>query len=908
MLVKLAVRPDRGVILAACGLAAGILLPLVGTLILAGLAPTVPGPWIAYAPPGTPLHLSEAPVPDWVLAASADGTRFAYRVGDPGVLPGQQRVVTLPGLPPQATLVHPDDLGPAADVMAGFSGPVRVPYAIVAPARGADAFEVLTTQNLQAQSFALIVLSVPAVALVAATFANHEVRARRQQSAILASLGGARQAYAILVTRVALAVAGGAGLATLIGFSLYSWGPTILHPDDAPRLGLALAIVLPIGISGLTGATVAWVTHRRMDILRSGGPQGEGDVSVHAPLPLRPLLLGYRPLLVLMVAGLLFAANVGFPLAAAKIPASLAGGNNEWILGANDGLAVGQSVDGRVAAVLRFDSNVKAALAETVSPTLINGVPAIVRGGAWTQLQPYHGLRLESGSSPDDGTIVLGERLAGRLQATVGDQVVIQGADRADVVLLRVSGLVTGSGLLLDEAFSSAGTGERLANLAAGQATLVRVRPDSSAALNALQRAEADVQVTSLRLEPLFPQESTVASAVAHLANLGSQAGSRTLVLRVNGQALATVDSHLDGHQETDVVIPFLVPAGTLDVQVNPQTTSQAAPNSLRWKAPTAIEAGQLFQATLLGDDTAGIEVAMYGSMVEAANANPLQTGITDADGNVTFTAPATRNAVLATRAGTTAAISIPVIHPGGAFVTEAIWTEPATLRIAEPMQLFARVRNDGLVTHAQELAAKVDGAEFTRRSLTLDPGEATTLQITLFVEHPISNITVGDRTVEVARPGDFVASAAKPLPPAQQVQTQLADRALGDARAVLAGLAGSAVLSTLAIVALSTRRTLAGRRHVTQLMHVLGWDEARRRQRAAAEGAALGAIGALVALLPAKLLFLAIGAWGPAVFAHSLPDPVGILFAIQTTTAFAGVCSLAAYFASRSDLGSVTP
>ncbi|HEX2065900.1 MAG TPA: hypothetical protein VHI93_03715, partial [Candidatus Thermoplasmatota archaeon] len=130
-------------------------------------------------------------------------------------------------------------------------------------------------------------------------------------------------------------------------------------------------------------------------------------------------------------------------------------------------------------------------------------------------------------------------------------------------------------------------------------------------------------------------------------------------------------------------------------------------------------------------------------------------------------------------------------------------------------------------------------------------------------------------------------------------VQAQVANRALGNARTALVGLGGSAAASTLAIVYLATQRTLAGRRHAAGLLLALGQQPSQVRSRAALEGALLGGAAMALAIVPAKLAFLAAG-HGPPVFAHALPDPITPLFAVQAAAAFAAACALAAYWGSE--------
>jgi hypothetical protein len=933
VLLRLVLRPDRASLAAALGLAAALLLPVVGTLILAGLAPTLDGAWMAYTTDGDPLRWEEAGAqPTWVVAVSdANPTRMAYVAGNPIVEPGSSLAmpeaivpegtpragVTFDGLAPDALLVHPEDLGRSHAVVAGFPTRTDVPDAQAVPSRGSDAFEAATTRALRSQSSLLIAASVPAVALLASAFARQEIRARARAAATLSALGGARVAFLVLAGRMTLVVAAGAVLAILGGYALHLWGGPLFDPPNDPEVRLAIAIALPAAVAFLTGLAWAAAASRRFDGLKVAGPGGEDDVDVRVPAQARPILLGLRPLGLLLLAGLLFMADVGFPLAAAKVPASLAGGDDEWVFGAEDGLHVGNGVPATVATVAGLDPRIGSVLAETVNPTLLEGRPTVVRGGSWDQLADYHRLGAVDGSPPDVGQIVLGDRLARRLDADRGDYVTVQGSDRPDVLRLRVSGTVEAPGLLADEGFVAEPTGRRLADLPAGQASLLRVRPQTEKALAALQQTAPNLVVESLAIDPDTPAAGSLAFANVTVANLGAAPGQRALTVRVAEEAVGRIDAVVPGHARRSFRAAFIVPAGDWQVSVNPTTDGSGGASSLRWSVPASATVGQAFQATLLRDEKPApdVAVALFHDLEAAARGNAIARSTTDADGHVFFTAPDAGDWVVGTTEGPAAYDRVPVVAASAqGIVVEAVWTDPAAPRMNHANTLFGQARNVGPQRNATVLGAYAGLTRFAERAVELDPGETTVVSFTLYLIEPVPSVGVGNLTLTLGTqaptapppPTSDLGGAPAPADPAlptgdavtgEVVQAQVADRALGDARAVLVGLAGSAVATTLAVVSLVTQRSLAGRKHVIGLLVVLGFDADRIRQRAAAEGAILGGLAALAALVPAKLGFLAFGAFGPPVFAHGLPDPVGWLFALQAVAAFAGVCALAAYF-----------
>ncbi|MHB1261324.1 MAG: hypothetical protein ACYC2H_06375 [Thermoplasmatota archaeon] len=931
MLARLVVRPDRAMAIAALGMAAGILLPVLGSLALANLAVPPSGPWVAYAPAGGQLDVSKASqAPSWVIAQSqADPNLVAYRVGDPIVEPGDRLAMPeatvpsthlastlLPGLRPDQVLIHPSDLGRSRDVVAGFTGAASLPGAITAQQRGADAFEVATTGALRTQAGFLIALSVPAVALVASAFARQEVRARERQSATLSALGGTRMATLLLLWRTGLTACLGGGIALVAGYAIYRFGGSLFHPADAPRHTIELAIALPTLAGIAVGAFWSWRDRASMESLRSAGPAGENDVGMGVPAQARPLLLGLRPLAILLLAATLFVADVGFPLAAAKVPAALSGGLDEWIFGADEGLQVGRGIGVGSAEILHLDERVEAALAETVAPTLLDGSPVVVRGGTWARLATFYGLHLVAGEAPGLYGIAIGDRLAERQGLDVGDTVVLQGGNGPTAFTLTVSGIARGPTLLRDEAFLAEPTGRWVAGVGAGQASLVHVRPDTKDALAALEQVAPNLVAPEIAIEPRAPVPGSIATAAVTVVNLGTQAGQRTLTLRLNGDAVATQTATVPGHGTVVVRIPFLAPDGHMRVEVNPEASGASSTATRTWDGPPTAQAGLPFQAVLKDPDgpLAGVPVGLYRDLDSAAGDRPTALGTTGTGGEVTFTAPDAGSWTLGTRDADRVFTGIEVVGGAGQVTVESVWTEPASLVLEATNLLKAEVHNPGSEVAGARVPAFVGNLEFASYEVLLQPGESRVLSYNLYVIEMPTTVGVGGLNLTL---GSQVASSAPPpAPPATvgdglprrgaDVQAQVADRALGDARAILLGLAGSAVVSSLALVALTTKRTLAGRRHVVQLLHVLGWTPERIAERAAAEGAVLGAAAALAAIVPAKLLFAAMAAWGPRVFAHSLPDPIGWLFSIQTVAAFAGVCALAAYFATSTETKSL--
>lgn len=926
VLLRLVLRPDQASLAATAGLAAAILLPVVATLVVAGLHPVIDGDWMAYPPEGESLQWNTSKIPPTLVVKVADnGLHAAYIVGNPVVNPGAQLAMpeanspdtpraslTLDGLRPDQVLVHPQDLGAGRVVLATFPERTTVVGATVSPSRGSDAFEDATTSALRGQSMLLIGASVPAVAILASAFARQEIRARIRMTATLAVFGGARRAFLVIAARTGLVVTAAFLLATMIAYGLHLRGGIFDPPDDPEGL-IAAALIVPTAAAWLTCLVWAGLATRAVKQLKMGGPSGEDDVAVRWPAALRPVLLGLRPLLFFFLAAVLFMVDVGFPLAAAEIPASLAGGSNEWVFGADDGLHVGRGVPVGVARVAALDSRVDAVVGETVTPTLANGIPLVIRGGEWSSLATYHGLKVNQGQAPQESQIALADRAARRLQVEIGDHIQVQGGNRPDIIRLQVSAILDAPGPLRDEAFVSEPLGRRLADLPPGQANLLRMRPQTQAALDALHQTEPNLIVASLTFDPIAPKAGTLARANITVANLGSESGQRALTLRVQGLPVGHIDVVVAGHGRQSFHAPFVVPSGPWRMEVNPTTEGTGTSSEVSWELPQQAQSSEPFEVRLFegGQPAIGVRVGLYRGLPAASENHATATATTNGAGSVQFTAAAGDWIVGALDQYA----SITVLESSATTPrVDAIWTDPAIPRLNHLNTLFGRVRNPGLDTQTTLLNAYAGEIQYASQNVTLAGGASQIVSFPLFLVNPVSSVGIGNMTLrlgtqDVAAPPPGPGGPTTPEPtapgieeatPGQTVQARVADRTLGDGRTVLIGLATSSSLTTLAVAYLATQRTLAGRRHVAGLLQVLGFDEDRLRQRAAAEGAILGGAAALASILPAKILFAAMGRWGPAVFAHSLPDPIGWLFAIQAVAGFAGVCALAAYLGTN--------
>ena len=921
MLRRLWLTVDRRFLVAALGAAMAILLPMASTLVLSGLDARVDAKqgWITYAdgPEGAVTADAAAGVRAAVAFDEVDGTLFAaYVAGDPRVAPdqaasasgqnvtyaGQSRAGltrgTLELLPDDAVLVHPSLLGGPAQVVwtdRPLDGSV--------PARGADGYEQAGIADLQGSMGALIVVSMPATILVAAAFADQEVRERLRTAATFSALGRPDVGLKIVLARVALLTFAASALAVAIAAGLWMFGGATFHPRNLPVLPLMAAAAFPALAALAAGGAVAWWRLRDGDRLLQSGDTG--DLPAHRlawlPLPARPLALGTRLAPVIMLAAVLFVVDLGFPLAAAQVPAAIAGEDGEWVQGADSDIVLGGATDAAPGAVLWLHPDVDASVAEVMVPTLVDGHALLLRGGDFTALAAYHGITLVAG---DASGLVVGHKAAARHDLAVGDEVPVQFSDRAGVTWMTITGRYEGGGLLADEAVLPMDDARALAGVEPGDATVVRVRPDTPAALAALESNTARIEVT--RLQVPEGTAGSVQDLRIHVANVGADRGQRDLVVRVDGEAVASVTADLRAWSTRAYVVPIILPEGPFTVEVNPTQPGEgtAADRQILADDVQYDNAPIVAYVHREGQGIAGVDVGLFADLAATRGGEPLRQATTGSDGIAYLPTIAPGDYAIATldgRHATTTRVASAAYADVPHIIVERAWIVGAQ-RNGEAVEVRAQVLNEGGAPGEADIAFTIEGDPIQTFPVTLEAGAS--MQISApFLFRP-GTLTVGDHSMEVRaqepapRPGGEQPS--RDVSDAKQLQAEVADRVLGDARQALVGLATVAMASSLSIVYLTTDRTLRGRRYVLGVLDALGQDEAAVRRRVAWEAAILGAIGFLGAFFLGKGLFRFLGFIGwPAPFGHSLPDPFGWVFALQAMAAFGAASAMAGFLAA---------
>lgn len=925
-LSRLAVRVDGRLLVAALGLAAAFLVPLAGVLASKGLAATVgvEAGGLHVAQPGEGLggvDLVDLGQATWVLAGRDVGGRHlvafvqgptvvaagqAYDGGPPGrvlrILDQNLTTIQPNAAPvgPGLTLVHPSVLGSATPEAAFFrSNPGNL-----LPARGPDAFEVAGIADLQDQTWALVFISLPVVILVAAAFARLEAKALSDVVALVAALGKPERAGQLLVVRVLLLVGLGAVacLAALYALTLLRLLP--VQWDAVLSRPVLLALLVLAGSAALAGATVGWrITLRPRSALRAKPALGDEPRLGFLPLPLRPWIAGWRLLGVFVLVGAVVALDVGLPLAASGIPASLAGEDGEWVLGGTTtSITSGRALEA-AANVMALDPEVDAIVAETFVPTTLQGKPFLLRGGQWASMSTYHGVGLTEGRAPLTGEVALGVRAAQAFGLGLGDSLMVAG-ETGLLGRFQVVGLVDGSGLIPDEGVLEPGDARRMANLPAGTVHALRLRPETPEAVAAVQRGTPRIELLRLRIEPPDPQAGSVASAVVEGANLGAAAGTRVLQLRVDGLSAGTATLHLGPYQRGNASIPFVVPAGPFEAQVNPEASATGSTSPYNLTGPFAVAEGGSARFVLQGPagPVADVAVRLYPDLAAAAaGTSLLGTLVTDADGSVTIPGNQTGAVVLVADAtADSASTQLYVVAEADAGrvrgLVETVYLLPGAPSAGQQATIAARVRNVGGIEGPVRLDFQVDGNRIAIQDVVLEAGEQRTVTQSFIVQRTGAPVTVNG--VRASSPV-AVATADPPVDPGKAqhggaLQAAVADRLLGNARTVLGGLAVTAGTASVAVLVLAVQRTMAQRAGILAVL-ATAWTPAEIRRRAAIEAGILGFAGGFLGIGIAKLAIFGLGAVADVrVFGHALPDPFGWLFVIQVCAATSFLASLA--------------
>ncbi|MHB8633344.1 MAG: hypothetical protein ACYDBQ_05160 [Thermoplasmatota archaeon] len=947
---RLALHPDARLAVAGAGVAAAILLPLMTLFAIEGLAARAspPDAWIVEGANGQPFdaHAFATPPQQAVSRLVLDRPIVAYVVGAPGVASGH--AVPMPAAPTTRLIVNGSTLtldpqGAPGDLVS-FGDTLVSPSLVPATATealflsspspadlarqnlvsvgipGAQAYRTAGVAELRATTLVLVGASLPIVALVALGFGDLEAKSLSRTVATLSALGRPDLGSWIVAVRSLIVAAIGMGLATLVALAIYAVGPSAFHPHPFPRWQAVLAVALP----GAVAWTVAFFRSRLqlppVRLLRS--PPGESEPPSRRVPKLRgdwqPILMGTRALPVMVLAALLFAVDLGFPLSAASVPGAVAGANGEIVSGNFD--RVSDLLEGSTpqapADALRFDPTLSGVLGEVLVPTTLAGHPVIVRGAPWDRAVTYYGLHLVEGGAPTTG-IVLGTAVAGRLGLRVGHVVVVPATSRSYARALTVQGIFHGPSLLEDEGYTSLSTAQDLAGLPPGQVTLIRARPDSLEAMAALARPDAELVVIAIRHTPDVPVAGQVVRVDVELVNLGDAAGQRPLDIRLNGQVVDHVVASLGPYERGNVTSYVTATTGPFRIHVNP--TQDVAIHGARWSVQTPQISYSNASITIRVVDGEGkpvpsLPVGVWSSLPQVGNRSAaIDVETTQGDGNATLKpllAGLYTIGILNDTSPSTAPLVVADSHHRDVawIVVENTFVDPPAPIPGEGATLSLLARNLGGAEGTKTIVVnRTDGHSVAEFNVLLQAGEETRLDTLLFADSGVNHLLVDGAPFNVTAglPPTPVGGGPVPIPgpvrTSNAIQKQVADSVLSQARQALVAIGATAMVASLAVVSLAANRCIRGRTFALRALASLGVDGAALARRAAAEGAALGAAAGVAGTAATWILFLGASLGWPLVFGHRLPNPVGWAFLGETAATFATVCALAAYQAAAS-------
>lgn len=805
----------------------------------------------------------EPSVGDNWMRADADGL-------PPGVIDGAMGWVAVEN---GALVSHGDarpleadvvDLGVDRIIAAWYDGPVPGAW----PARGADAFEAAGIASLQGLTGAVVLAASLGAILMASVYVVADADARTLHAAVFAGLGHPGKARWLLIMRLAF-VLGVAFLAAVLGgYLLWRFGGAGFHPRDTDKSQLAGALLVPPFFAFVAGAGVAlWRLRRPLDSLSGPGPVPSRVV---LPVAVQPLALGFRLMPILAVAALLFGVQVAMPLAAAAIPGDIAGSDNSFVIGAEEGIP-GKPTSLAPARALAFHPDVNAVVGEVLLTTSIQGEAAVIRGADPAAFEAFHGVTLGA----TDG-LVVGARLLDRIDASVGDSVVVQGRNEV-ARWVPVVGVLDG---LADEAWLPLGMAQSLAGLGANQVDVVRASPATDAVRDALDGTPR-IEFTALTV--LETQGSVVRIAL-DAVNLDDGPQSRVATIQVNGVPAKTLDVALGAWELKRVEAWILVPPGPYSLQVNPEAEGTGPEPG--WGLSATLD-GQV-TVTATGPEPANQRIGAARSEEAVARGAWVYERTTNAEGQARF--PAVEGTWFY---GFTDGRSVTTIHvpTPGDLVIESVWTEPARPQAGGLATAFIQVFNP-----SGEVIEDTVRAGAQEVSLRVEPGDRIIVQRQIVVG---ASLTIAGESI----PLSSGASSARDIGirDAGSLQRAAADRVLGNAESAIGSLAFVAIASSVAVVGVGARRVLHERRYVVDVLLALGEAPYRVRRRLTVEAAVQATVAGIVAIGLAKLLFVAFNALGaPVTFAHVPQDPFSLLVSFQVLAAFVAAAALPVHVAAE--------
>lgn len=542
------------------------------------------------------------------------------------------------GASPSWLGVHPDtfaDLGgpdaPTAhvavyeDPAGGTQQALEEQGFIVSSAPGAFPFYTEGAEQLVSAVRVTVVASALVVALLTGTVVSMELRAKRSSFSTLQVYAGSGLVRRLVAGRGAVLLTAGhlVGIGVTVGL-LFA-----LQRAGAARLALPTGyLVTALGATfggGFLG--LAWPVRDASQPLR-GSELGEMEEPRDLPSPLRLSLTSWRTVVPLAISAMILAGSLGVIFGAVDMPTQLFGTDDANVLADTSNNPLRGTAPAFLGMHMGKVDGFTASSPEIYAPTRVKGHPVMARGVYWPALTDMEPVRIVEGEPPSrPGHAVLGQRLAGTLDAGVGDELVVPSAYGSSVERVTVSGVASAPGLLGDELLVSLETGRELTGLGSDSVNIVRYRVDTQLFPNGTGTPDlpSGLEATRLEVEPKSPIPLQQATARVELVNFAEETRGRQLTLLVDGRPVGDAWAKLGPQQTGEAEIPFRVPrSGLLQLSVNPSKDVQTGEPAYEIDAREVVTLDRELEVTVTeadsGDRAGDVEVSLTGTTVRTAS------------------------------------------------------------------------------------------------------------------------------------------------------------------------------------------------------------------------------------------------------------------------------------------------
>lgn len=687
--------------------------------------------------------------------ASGDVIRIAdqnltVERGEPSPGAGPERLGVAPSVfedagGPPAPAAH---LGVWSDPPEGLAEELEQAGFEVSQAPATFPFYTEGAQQLVSAVQVTVLASAIVVGLLASTVVSMELRAKRSSFATLQVYAG---------TGLVQRLVAGRGVAIIAAGHAIGGGLTLALLFMLERAGAA-ALALPTGyLVTAMGATVLGGLVGLVPPVRKAGQRvsamelGEDDEPWHLPRPFRLTLTSWRTVIPLAVSAAILAGSLGVIFGAVDMPNQIFGVDDARVIAETDNNPLRGTAPAFLGQHLGSVDGYKGSSPEIYAPTAIDGRPVMVRGVHWASLTTMEPVRLVAGEPPDDsGEVVLGERLAGQLDAEVGQRLFVAASYSPHAVHLEVVGIASAPGLLGDEALVDLPTARSLTGVGPDQVNIVRYRVDDPPDPNATRRPAlpSGIEATDLSVDPSDPIPLQEATAVVDLVNFGDSTSTRHLTLFVNNEPVSDAWATVGPHETGQAELPFRVPrTGLVTLNVNPSEQLEPSDPAYEIDAPRAVTNGTEVTVTVTrtSDDAPaeGVQVSLGDELAT-----------TGSEGQATLEATGIGNrTLLADGSEGRGVASLLVVEPGDLYRSHLIFPHISGPTDIDPgtWSGAARVENIGGEAFDGMATIPVDGEARNTTELRLLSGQSTRITFSLELDQGRHRVGTGPGALTVS-------------------------------------------------------------------------------------------------------------------------------------------------------------